>query len=196
VSAAVARQFGERAAEAAKLFPASTADEALQSATDLATDRFLGYSTWKWLDEHARTGRQPVYRYYYSRARPAPIEAGVTPNLAGGVTRGSTSTPPPPPPRGAVHSAEIEYALGNLPLNKVFGWTPDDFKVSTTMQGFFENFIKHGDPNGAGLPRWPVGAVDADGRVQRMHIDVESRAEPEPRARYLFLDQVTTAAKR
>ena len=193
VSAAISRQFGERAAEAAKLFPASNAEEALQSATDLATDRFLGYSTWKWLDEHARTGGQPVYRYYYSRARPAPVEAGVTPNLAGGVTRGNANAPPPPPPRGAVHSAEIEYAMGNLHLNKVFGWTPDDFKVSTTMQGFFENFIKTGDPNGAGLPRWPVGKVDAGGGVQRMRIDVESRAEAEPRARYRFLDQQVTA---
>jgi len=33
-------------------------------------------------------------------------------------------------------------------------------------------------------------------RSQRMHIDVESRAEPEPRARYLFLDQVAASAKR
>jgi hypothetical protein len=32
--------------------------------------------------------------------------------------------------------------------------------------------------------------------VQRMHIDVESRAEAEPRGRYLFLDQVMAAAKR
>ena len=191
VSAAIARQFGERGSEAAKLFPASNPEEALQSATDLATDRFLGYSTWKWLDEHARTGGQPVYRYYYSRARPAPIEAGVTPNMAGGISRGNANTPPPPPPRGAVHSAEIEYAMGNLPLNRVFGWTADDFKVSTTMQGFFENFIKTGDPNGGALPRWPVGKADPSGGVQRMHIDVESRAEAEPRARYLFLDQVT-----
>jgi para-nitrobenzyl esterase len=196
VSAAIARRFGERAAEAARVFPTSNADEALQSATDLATDQFLGYSTWKWLDEHARTGGQPVYRYYYSRARPAPVESGVTPNLAGGVTRGNANTPPPPPPRGAVHSAEIEYAMGNLPLNKVFGWTADDYKVSTTMEAFFENFVKTGDPNAAGLPRWPVGTVDASGRVQRMHIDVESRAEAEPRGRYLFLDQVMAAAKR
>ena len=196
VSAAIVDQFKEHAADAAKLYPATNAEDALQSATDLMSDRFLGYSTWKWLDEQARTSGQPVYRYYYSRARPAPIESGVTPNLAGGVTRGNANTPPPPPARGAVHSAEIEYALGNLPLNKVFGWTLDDYKVSATMQRFFENFVKTGDPNGAGVPQWPIGTVDASGRVQRMHIDVESRAEAEPRARYLLLDQVTTSAKR
>ena len=118
----------------------------------------------------------------------------MTPNLAGGVTRGG-NTPPPPPARGAVHSAEIEYAMGNLPLNKVFEWTPDDYKVSTTMQGYFENFIKTGNPNGAGLPNWPVGTPDANGNVQRIRIDVETRAEPEPRARYLFQDEVYSRAR-
>jgi para-nitrobenzyl esterase len=93
-----------------------------------------------------------------------------------------------------VHSAEIEYAMGNLPLNKVFGWTPDDYKVSETMQGYFANFIKTGDPNGAGLPSWPRGEV-TNGETRRIRIDVETRAEAEPRARYLLLDQVTTPAK-
>jgi hypothetical protein len=37
--------------------------------------------------------------------------------------------------------------------------------------------------------------VGADGRVQRMRIDVESRAELEPRARYLFLDEVYGGAE-
>src|SRR5207302_7675036 len=120
------------------------------------------------------------------------VEAGVTPNLAGGVTRALTSAPPAPPATGAVHSAEIEYAMGNLPLNKVFAWTPDDYKVPATMQEFFANFIKKGDPNGPGVPNWPVVTVDASGKVQRMHIDVTSRSEPEPRPRYLFLYQVYT----
>jgi para-nitrobenzyl esterase len=187
--AVFANLFGPRAADAEKLFPIGTTEEITQSLTDLASDRFIGFSTWKWLEEHARTSGQPVYRYLYARPRPSPVEAGVTPNLAGGVTRGATNAPPPPPARGAVHSAEIEYAMGNLPLNKVFAWTPDDYKVSETLQGYFANFIKTGNPNGAGLPTWPVGTVGANGQVQRMRIDVESRAEPEPRARYLFQNQ-------
>ena len=62
-------------------------------------------------------------------------------------------------------------------------------EVSETMQGYFANFIKTGDPNGPGLPEWPVGQPDAAGQVRRLRIDVHSRAEPEPRARYQFLDQ-------
>jgi para-nitrobenzyl esterase len=177
------RIFGDQASEAAKVFPASNAAEALQSVTDLAGDRFIGYSTWKWLDVHGRTGGKPVYQYYYTRPRP-PL---ATPPANG---------PVPPPNRGAAHSAEIEYAMGNLALNKVFAWTPDDHNVSATMQGYFANFIKTGNPNGAGLPEWPVGTPDASGRVQRMRIDVESRVEPEPRARYQFLDQFYSRARR
>jgi para-nitrobenzyl esterase len=56
------------------------------------------------------------------------------------------------------------------------------------MQAFFENFIKTGNPNGAGLPQWPVGAVGPNGEVQRMRIDVDTHVETEPRARYLFQD--------
>jgi para-nitrobenzyl esterase len=174
--------FGARANDAAKVFPASTADEAFQSVTDLASDRFIGFSTWKWLDVHARTSGRPVYRYLYARPRPREVSD---------TTRVTATTR-----RGAAHSAEIEYAMGNLPLNKVFAWTPDDFKVSETMQRYFENFIKTGNPNGAGVPSWPIGTVDASGKVQRMRIDVESRAEPEPRARYLFLDEYYSGAKR
>ncbi len=195
VKAALARLYPNRAEEAAKVFPASTPEEALQSVTDLASDRFIGFSTWKWLDVHSKTSGKPVYRYLYARPRPPTVEAGVTPNLAGGVTRGGNA-PPPPPAKGAVHSAEIEYAMGNLETNKVFKWSDEDRKVSQTMQGYFENFIKSGNPNGPGLPNWPMGAVDAQGNAQRIRIDVDTKAEPEPRARYLFQDKDFTTASR
>ena len=194
VKAAFATLFPGRADEAAKLFPASTQEEAEQTATDIASDRFIGFSTWKWLDVHAKTSGKPVYRYLYARPRPPTVEAGVTPNLAGGVTRGG-NTPAPPQARGAVHSAEIEYAMGNLGTNKVFKWSDEDYKVSKTMQGYFENFIKTFNPNGPGLPKWPVGTPDASGQVSRIRIDVDTRAESEPRARYLFQDQVYSAER-
>ena len=56
------------------------------------------------------------------------------------------------------------------------------------MESYFANFIKTGDPNGSGLPKWPAYAPD--GSLQIMNLDVESRAVPEARPRYLLLDQV------
>jgi para-nitrobenzyl esterase len=87
---------------------------------------------------------------------------------------------------GAGHSVEIEYALGNLPTNRVYDWQPEDFKISETMQAYFVNFIKTGNPNGLGLPSWP--AVQSGKPAQVMHIDVNTRVETEKhRDRYLFL---------
>ena len=188
---AVRKLYGARADEVLKLYPASTQEEVIQSATDLASDRFIGYSTWKWFDLHSKTGGQPVYRYFYTRARPPmnPAMGDAAPGLAGGVIRGPEARANAmPPARGAVHSAEIEYAMGNLSTNKVYAWTPDDYKVSKVMQEYFANFVKRDDPNGPGLPTWP--AVKSGQPVQVMRLDVESRAEPEKhQARYLFLDQ-------
>jgi para-nitrobenzyl esterase len=192
LAAALRTLYGERADEALKLYGGSTPDEVRQAATDLASDRFIAFSTWKWSDLHAKTGGQPVYRYFYARPRP-PMTAAMgnaVPGLAGGVISGSSAPAvKPPPARGAVHSAEIEYAMGNLAGNKVYEWTADDYKISEVMQAFFANFVKTGNPNGPDLPKWPAAVAGGDAQVMR--IDVESRADAEKhRARYLFLDSV------
>ena len=188
---AVRKLYGPRAEEALQLYPAKTRDEVIEAATDLAGDRFIGYSTWKWFDLHTKTGGRNVYRYLYAHPRPpmTPEMGDARPGLAGGVVRGQNpNAVAMPPARGAVHSAEIEYALGNLASNKVYAWTKEDYKVSELLQGYFANFIRKGDPNGAGLSRWP--AVSQGGAVQVMRIAVDSRVEDDRhRARYLFLDQ-------
>jgi para-nitrobenzyl esterase len=188
--AAVQKAFGDRAPEVLRLYPAATDADVEAVATALAGDRFLGYSTWKWADTHANTSGRPVYRYYYSRPRPAmtPEMGNATAGLAGGVIKGDPNAKPAPPAKGAVHSAEIEYALGNLATNKVYAWTPDDYQVSKTMQAYFANFIKTGNPNGAGLPTWP--ALKPGAGAQLLQLDVKTQAVPDQtRDRYLLLEQ-------
>ena len=90
-----------------------------------------------------------------------------------------------------MHSAEIEYALGNLATNKVYAWTAADYQVSETMQAYLANFIKTGNPNGAGQPVWPP--ANAGQTVQFLRLDAAPHAEPDVhRARYLFMDQAAT----
>ncbi|WP_416864594.1 MAG: carboxylesterase family protein [Imperialibacter sp.] len=87
------------------------------------------------------------------------------------------------------HAPEIEYCMGNLYLVDDYAWTPDDFKVSETMENFFANFIKTGNPNGEGVPNWPA-AEAKDTTPPVMIIDVESKAvDAKDDARYVFLDK-------
>ncbi|MFV8325673.1 carboxylesterase/lipase family protein [Flavobacterium sp. ZS1P14] len=180
--------YGNQAEEVLKLYPAGTPEITEQSATDLAGDRFIAYSTWKWFDLHRKNSSQPVYRYYYAHPRPEMRDNELEAGLAGGVIKKDKNTPKAPQSKGAVHSAEIEYAMGNLATNKNYAWTEDDFKVSDAMMNFFANFIKTGNPNGDKLPVWPI--AKNEGNPEIMIIDVNSKSQrAENDARYLFLEK-------
>jgi para-nitrobenzyl esterase len=182
---AVRKIYGEGAEPVLKVYAPKTKDEVLQAATDLASARFIALGTWKWTELQMKNGGKPVYRYLYTRVRPRYLGMPGQPPPAP-----PEGAPAPPPPRGAAHSAEIQYAMGNLDLDTRYVWEPDDRKVSEAMQAYFANFIKTGDPNGPGLPRWP--AYDAATKYQRMRIDVAPAAEPETdRARYEVLDTIS-----
>jgi para-nitrobenzyl esterase len=193
-SKAVHDLYGERAPEVLKLFFGSTPDEIMDAATALASARFTAFSSWKWADLQIKTGGKPVYRYYYAHPRPAmrPEMGDAVAGVAGGVMTGAQAQANRrPPARGAVHSAEIEYAMGNLDTNKVYAWTPDDHKISEIFQAYYANFVKTFDPNGAGLPKWPA-ANASDFPV--LTIDVVTKAAPEQhRDRFLFVDRLSAA---
>lgn len=176
---ALQRLYGAKANDVLKVYNPTTDQDVEAVATALASDRFIAYGTWKWSDMQSKTGGKPVYRYWYLRPRPltrAQVNAGADANAAKSQQA-----------KGAAHSAEIEYALGNLPTNRVFDWQAEDYKISEIMQAYFANFIKTGNPNGIALPVWP--AIQGN-NVQVMHIDVNTRVQSEQhRDRYLFTDQ-------
>jgi len=199
---AIRKFYGEKADPVLKAYAATTTDEVYEASTHLASARFISYGTWKWTELQMKTGGKPVYRYLYARPRPAYLgipgeptpaaRAGGRGGRRGGRAPSGTGAQLPPAPRGAPHSAEIQYAMGNLDLDTRYTWEPADHEVSKTMQAYFVNFIKTGNPNGPGLPDWP--AYRADNSYQRMRIDVKSQAEPEgDRARYLALEAATPA---
>lgn len=183
--------YGDKSEEAMRLYPGKTQAEVIQSATALASARFIVYSTWKWLDVHAKTSGQPTYSYVFSKAKP-PMTAdfvNATPGLAGGITK--NAEPPHVKPAaiavGAPHAFEIEYAMGNLDKNKVYAWTPEDYKISATMLQYFADFVKTGSPNGTSLPVWGQISKNND---QQMNIGLKTQQQKQNRARYLFLDQI------
>ncbi len=188
----VREAYPEHAEQVLKLYPGTTDAEVITSATALAGDRFIAYSTWKWLDLHAKTGGKPTYRYLFSKSKPPMTEsfANATTGLAGGVTKSDDkkpAAPAQPTSQGAPHAFEIEYAMGNLDKDPVYAWKPEDHQISKTMLSYFSNFIKTGDPNGAGLPKWE--AISANGQATFMNIGLKTQSEKATDLeRYEFLD--------
>jgi para-nitrobenzyl esterase len=175
--------------EVLKLYPHGSEQQIERSATDLASDRFIAYSTWKWFDLHRKNSDQPVYRYLYSKLRPPLRDKTLASGLAGGTVKKDSEAPKMPEPIGAPHACEIEYCMGNLPLVDDYAWTEDDFMVSETMQNYFANFIKTGNPNGENLANWPSAAAN-DTSPSVMILNMESEAKKVTNdARYEFLDK-------
>ena len=167
-------QFGDQAEQFLKLYPAKTDEEALVSAEALASDDFIAFGTWKWIDMQGKTGNAPVYEFRFEQV----------PATRPGAMMGKI----PASELGARHACEIEYVFQTLKSQSGVPWTEEDFKVSDVMSSYWANFAKNGNPNGEGLPEWPT--YDSKNGYQSMHLIGKSShaAADGSRARYEFLD--------
>jgi para-nitrobenzyl esterase len=127
--AQVKDRFAERGDQFLKIYPSATDAESNTAQVASFNDE-VAWNMRSWAMSGSKRGKGKAYLYFFTKIPPA---------------NGNQ------PSRGAIHTAEIPYALGNGARN----WTDADKKLSETMTGYWVNFAATGDPNGRGLPEWP-----------------------------------------
>src|SRR5581483_1076027 len=156
-------RYGKLADELLKLYPAGSDAEAADSYYAAARDQGMGWQMRTWARMQTKYGKAPAYLYYFSRIPPGPTAQKYR----------------------AYHAAEIQYVFGNLRANRP--WEDVDRKLSETMSSYWVNFAATGDPNGKGLPKWPVydargdmsmefgDSIGARGGINKAGIDLFER---------------------
>ncbi len=94
---------------------------------------------------------------------------------------------------GAPHGGEIGYVFGTLTAGPGSTPSPEDLAVSRMAQGYWVNFARTGDPNGAGLPAWPRHDPGKD-VIFDFRPDGSAGAGPDPRKARLDVTQLNTDA--
>jgi para-nitrobenzyl esterase len=148
--------YGKHADAILAVYPHATNDEAAKAAKDVFRESVFAWHTWAWALLQTRQGRGKAYVYYFDHRTPQS-------------------------PNGAGHGSEIGYVFKNLGVGGVLGLAgpprPEDTAMSDLMSSYWVNFAKNGDPNGPGLPQWPVFS---EGAQNAMHFDRQSSARPVP----------------
>ena len=203
---ALKAQFGDMTDEIFEAYGITTDEDVMnQKGFNLVSDLFTGFPTWKACDYHARNSNQPVYRYHYMHPRPqvSAKMGDMTGALAGGVREKTAeekkaAAQQPAIAPGAVHSADIEYAMGTLDTNEYYDWQDEDYAISKLFLTYYANFCKTGNPNGEGLPQWTPITKDNLDAAPVMIIDVESAevASPEKENAYRTLEKFYRSQKK
>jgi len=133
------KRFGDLADEYLKLYPATSDEQAKESAFYSGRDE-MAFVMRNWARLASKPGKTKSYVFYFTEQPP------LVPNARG---------PFAPTVHGsATHVSEILYVFNHLDSSR--GWTDQDRQVADNMSTYWVNFAEKGDPNGKGLAKWPA----------------------------------------
>lgn len=80
---------------------------------------------------------------------------------------------------GAAHASEIPYVFNNLRGRNGAAVDPKDQEVAKMMNTYWTNFARTGDPNGKGLPKWPMFDIIKN-EILEFQSDGSAAGKPDP----------------
>lgn len=136
----IRQRFGPFADKILNLYPAGTDSVSGRSHAELFRDLSFGWSAYTWAGLQTKTGKSPVYVYYFDQKQPpSPITFLLKSN-------------------GAYHGSDCAYVFGHLDQNPSIKYSEADSRLSQVIMDYWTNFARYGDPNGEVLPQWPAYA--------------------------------------
>jgi len=124
------------------------------TANDLgnATPDERRQAVYNWAVVRSRTSKTPAYVFLFGHAMPGPDAERF----------------------GAFHTADVPYALNTLYMSDR-PFADVDHKIADLMSAYWANFAASGNPNGKGLPLWPIAS---GAHAEILHIGAETKAFP------------------